>query len=104
MNWRKSPTTPIKDATDEVFRVTHPYHPLRGRVFSLADYSICWGEPRVFYTDGKGRLKSIPATWTSIGPVDPFVEISAGRSPFRVSDLLDLNQMIKGMKCNANDV
>jgi hypothetical protein len=34
------------------------------------------------------------ASWTSIGAIDPFVEVSAGRSPFRVSDLLELSRML----------
>jgi len=68
---------------------------LLGREFDLVDYSLCWGEARVFFYDGTGRLCSIPATWTSIGPVDPFVEIASGRSPFRLSDLLELSRMIR---------
>jgi len=67
---------------------------LLGEEFDLVDYSLCWGEARVFFYNDTGRLCSIPAAWTSIGPIDPFVETSAGRSPFRVADLLELNRMI----------
>ena len=86
----------MRDVKDRDFRVTHPYHPLLGQEFDLVDYSICWGEARVFFYNDAGRLCSMPATWTSIGPVDPFVEISGKRSPFRVTDLLELSQMICG--------
>jgi len=40
----------------------------------------------------------MPAGWTSVGPVDPLVEISAGRSPFRIIDLLELSGMIHDLK------
>jgi hypothetical protein len=40
----------------------------------------------------------MPASWTSVGPADPFVEISAGRSPFRIVDLLELSDMIHDLK------
>jgi hypothetical protein len=98
MHWCKSPTTPIRDVKDEVFQITHPYHPLLWRIFDLVNYTICWGEARVFFYDDAGRLCSMPATWTSINPVDPFVEVSGGRSPFRVTDLLELSRMIGEVK------
>jgi hypothetical protein len=34
-----------------------------------------------------GRDEWLPTAWTSIGPVDPFVTLAAGRSLFRVEDL-----------------
>jgi hypothetical protein len=74
--------------------VTHPFHPLAGREFALVNYTVCWGEPRVYYHDATGRLSSLPAHWTSIGPVDPVVEMAAGRSAFRVSDLLELAALL----------
>jgi hypothetical protein len=49
---------------------------------------------RVYFYDEQNRLCSIPAAWTSVGTVDPFVHVSAGRSPFRFADLLELNRMI----------
>ena len=70
--------------------MTHPFHPLVGREFVLVNYTVCWGEPRAYYYDEADRLKSLPARWTSAGSVDPFVELSAGRSLFRVRDLLEL--------------
>ena len=32
-------------------------------------------------------------SWTSLAVADPFVETSAGRSPFRVCDLLALSDL-----------
>ena len=36
----------------------------------------------------------MPLDWTDIGPKDPFVIVSAGRSLFRVEDLLSLASLI----------
>jgi len=57
-------------------------------------YRHNWGEHRVYFHDGTGRLVSLPAQWTSVFPADPFVAISAGRSLFRVHDLLELSHLI----------
>ena len=94
MDWSKSPTVPIRDLQAETFLVTHPYHPLLGKQFELVNYTFCWGEARVYFHDDRDRLCSMPAIWTSVGVVDPFVEVSAGRSPFRVGDLLELQRII----------
>jgi hypothetical protein len=47
----------------------------------------------------------MPAAWTSVGEIDPFVLVSAERSPFRVVDLLEISRMVNEFKkCNANNV
>jgi len=60
----------------------------------LVTYRRNWGEHRVYFHDDTGRLVSLPAAWTSVFPADPYVAVSAGRSPFRVQDLLELSQLI----------
>ena len=50
---------------------------------------------RVFFFNAKGRKSSVPHHWTDIGPEDPFVVVSAGRSLFRVEDLLGLVRLIE---------
>lgn len=57
-----------------------------------------WGEDRVYYHDANGRLCSFPANFTSMGGADPFVEIAAGRSFFRVEDLLRLVDLIRRLR------
>ena len=42
-----------------------------------------------------GVLAHIPVGWTSIAVEDPFVEVAAGRSAFRVEDLLALADMLE---------
>jgi hypothetical protein len=70
--------------------VTHPFHPLFGRQFAFVVRRRNWGEDRVFVHDECGELVSLPTGWTDMAEVDPFVVMAAGRSPFRVADLLDL--------------
>ena len=75
-------------------RVTHPFHPLCGREFSLVDRRLTWGEDRVYVREHGGHLRRLPASWTSAGPVDPFVALSGGRAHFRVEDLLRLAELV----------
>ena len=87
------------------YAVTHPYHPSHGRQFELVNYTLCWGEARVYFYDDRNRLCSMPAAWTSVKSIDPFVKVSAGRSPFRLADLLELSRIIREVKiCNAKNV
>jgi len=71
-------------------RVTHPFHPLFGRQFEFVARRRNWGEDRVYYHDERGELGSLPTGWTDVADADPFVVMAAGRSPFRVADLLEL--------------
>jgi hypothetical protein len=77
--------------------VTHPFHPLHGQVFELVTYRRNWGEDRVYYHDEAGTLRSLPATWTSMAPEDPFVSLAGGRSPFRMTDLLELVRLLASL-------
>ena len=50
------------------------------------------------YYDAKGKLRSIPASWTSLGEQDLFTRTARGRSWFRVDDLLRLCEQINELK------
>jgi len=76
--------------------VTHPFHPLFGREFELVHCRRCWGEDRVFHLDQEEEVRSLPARWTSAVADDPFVVISAGRSLFLVTDLVELAKLVRG--------
>jgi hypothetical protein len=78
----------------QTFRVTHPFHPLYGREFTLLTFRLNWGEQRVYFHDDAGRLVALPAQWTSVFPADPFVLCAAGRSPFRLQELRELAQLL----------
>lgn len=71
-------------------RITHPFHPLSGQQF------VCVGErynrygTRILLALGDNAVCAIPPQWTDLVAPDPEIVISAGRSPFRVGDLLEL--------------
>lgn len=79
-------------------QVSHPFHPLSGRVFELVVRKKNWGEDRVFFFADDGELTSIPAAWTDVDPPDPFDVVSAGRSAFRVDDLVALAALLDGLR------
>lgn len=51
-----------------------------------------------FRKPGEERVHSLPAGWTDVEGVDPFVVISAGRAHFRVEDLLALAGLVRELK------
>jgi hypothetical protein len=77
--------------------VTHPFHPLAGQEFDLVVRKHNWAEDRVCFFVGD-ELRSVPAGWTDVDPGDPFVVIAAGRSAFRVEDLLSLASLLDGLR------
>jgi len=70
---------------------------LCGREFEFVRQRKNWGEDRVWFFDDQGALRGLPAAWTDRAPADPFVVIAAGRSPFRVQDLLALAELLDGL-------
>jgi hypothetical protein len=79
----------------QTFRVTHPFHPWKGREFTLVSYRKNWGEDRVFLDAGGNCLVSLPAGWTDVLPPDPLVAMAEGRSPFRADDLWHLAELLR---------
>ncbi len=57
-----------------------------------------WREDRVWFHDAAGRLRSLPAKWTSAVAEDAFNVVAAGRAAFRVEELLELARLIGGWK------
>ena len=94
MRCLKQSTAPVLLDRTQTFLVTHVFHPLYGRELRLIDQYLAWGEDRVCFLDDKGGLRYLPTAWTSLAPPDPFVGTSAGRSHFRVEDLLRLATLI----------
>ena len=47
------------------------------------------------WEDERGEVRSLPASWTSAGEEDAFRVMSAGRSAFRVEDLLELVEVVR---------
>ena len=59
---------------------------------------LTWGEDRVFYYEPDGKLKSLLTNVTDVVSKDAFDRISAGRSAFRVDDLLELRRLFDRRK------
>ncbi|MCB1947162.1 MAG: hypothetical protein KDF55_16695 [Thauera sp.] len=57
-----------------------------------------WGEDRVMYFDGRGRLRSMLTSWTNLANDDLFRQVSAGRSWFRTDDLLALAALLADLR------
>jgi lipopolysaccharide biosynthesis protein len=57
-----------------------------------------WGEDRVMYYDEMGRLRSLLTSWTDVADQDHFTLASAGKSWFRIDDLLRLCSLIRELK------
>jgi hypothetical protein len=87
-------TAPQQDEGTRVFEVTHQFHPLFGRRFDLIAHRNHWGQDRVFFLNQENHIASLPAAWTDVAPFDAFLIVSAGRSYFRVEDLLELSRLI----------
>ena len=77
--------------------MTHPFHPLLGREFEVVETITVVGVERIHYTGDDGTLRTIRQAWTSDAAVDPFVRVAAGRSAFRVSDLLSLSALLDSL-------
>jgi hypothetical protein len=84
-----------QDFSNKTFRIIHPFHPYKNIEFEIDYVKRIAYESRVFFFNTKGRRSSVPLYWTDIGPEDPFVAVSAGRSFFRVEDLLALVRLIE---------
>ena len=63
-------------------------------MLELAAQAREWGE-RVYYRDPSGRMRFLPACWTSMTAPDPFVLIAEGRAYFRFVDLIRLQDRLK---------
>jgi hypothetical protein len=67
---------------------------LYGQRFEILNYRHNWGEYRVTFYETPDHVRILPAAWTSLAPLDPSVVLAAGRSAFRVADLLTLTHLI----------
>jgi hypothetical protein len=61
-------------------------------------YRVAWGEQRVYFYDSEGQQKRLPAAWTDVLEPEPFVVVSAGRSLYRLSDLIELRRLVDALE------
>jgi hypothetical protein len=69
--------------------VTHPFHPLHGREFTLLAHRHSGGEDGAVFIEDRGPLVSLLAQLTGLAPPDPFVIVAVVGSAVRVADLLE---------------
>jgi len=48
-------------------------------------------------------LRQLPLTWTSLRAADPVVVTGAGRSPFKLADLLELAHLLAQLQADDPD-
>ena len=87
-------TASNQNFNNKAFQIIHPFHPYRNIEFEVDSVRRLAYEHRVFFINTKGRKSSVPLHWTDIGPEDPFVAVSAGRSLFRIEDLVGLVRLV----------
>lgn len=78
-------------------RITHPFHPLRGKPFDLVEHRYVFTESYLYFLDECGQLREIPAVWTDFVSGDVFVEHAAGRSPLHAGRLRELADLVARM-------
>ena len=92
---------PFVDHLKRRLTLTHPFHPRFSEEFELVSYRRSWGRECVDCRDDDGELVTIPLQWTdATGFFDPFLEASRGHSYFRVSELMELVELIKRMEAS----
>ncbi len=74
--------------------MVHPFHPLAGQELEFVKRRKNWRADRVYVLDAGDELVSLPAEWTDVVGPDPFVVVSAGRSPFHITDLVELARLV----------
>jgi len=95
MRSSKSPTTSNRNDSAQVFQISHPFHPRFGQEYVLVELRQNWGEDRVYYHDAENRLRSVPTSWTSLAPVDPFLIAADGQSHLHIDGVLALARRIQ---------
>jgi hypothetical protein len=85
-------------SSEQIFRVTHPFHPLFGQEFNVLSCRCFDDEDFLVFQGAEGRNNSISARWTSLKPPNPYIAISNGRSLFCPKDLLELVRLVKDLK------
>ena len=84
-------------------RITHPFHPLLGQEFVLAAERSSRHGDRVWVELADGSVATFPRAWTSLAEADPFVTLAGGRAHFRPEDLVELTEVVAGLRRGARE-
>ena len=84
----------VPDVAERLVRVTHPFHPLKGREL------VCVGErcnryaTRLLLRVDEGMVSSVPKQWTDLVVPDPEIVLGGERALFCVADLIELERLL----------
>jgi hypothetical protein len=76
---------------------------LHGQRFELLTVKKVWGEDRVYFLDKKKRLRHLPTSWTDAVESSAFVTLAAGRSAFRLDDLIQLAELARTLRASRKE-
>src|SRR5215813_14383395 len=96
--WSSSQTIPHRLNERQSGRVTHPCHPLNGYAFEPIRLFNSLGNLRVEFFDPHGQQISLPIGCTTLAEEDPYIHFSGSKGLFRVPDLLELIEILTGLK------
>jgi hypothetical protein len=91
-------TAALVNQLQQKVTITHPFHPQYGKQYDLVNYKRSWGHECIDLHDDHDGIITVPIGWTDAAEPDPFVVVSAGRSHFRVEDLVRLVHLIEGLQ------
>lgn len=103
MDWPNPSIAPNEHGAQQLVQITHPFHPEYGEEFEVVAIRNNWSEDRVYFLEHDGSVANTLARWTSVIEPDPFVITSAGRSYFRVGDLLELSRLLLELEGSSDE-
>lgn len=80
-------------------RITHPFHPLLGRLLVRVAERCSRHGDRVWYEAADGSVATIPRAWTDLAAPEPFVVLAGGEALFRPEDLVELSELVAPLRC-----
>ena len=85
-------------ASQRLVRITHPFHPHSGRqLVCVAERYNRYGKRLLLQVQDK-TICSVPPEWTDLATVDPEIVLGGSRGLFRVTDLLELDQLVARLR------
>jgi hypothetical protein len=76
-------------------RVTHPFHPLNGQQLACVGERYNRYGKRLLLRVDDSTISSVPPQWTDAVGADVEVTLGQGRALFRVSDLMELEGLVR---------
>jgi hypothetical protein len=95
MDWSAVSNASGRNDASRSFRIVHPFHPASGQEFEVVTWRHNWGEDRIYFHDRAGKLRSVPAQWTSVIGEDPVVVVGKRSSHIRADDLVELAALVR---------